>query len=184
MNEETPTAEDAEQEVIEAMARSAEIYGLSRSYGRLYGILYFADGMLSLDELVERSSYAKSTVSNAMKDLQRLHFVYRRSKPGEGKRAFYEAERDIDAIARQIVDQEFEREVTTMLRALDDAEETLDAVDGDGRAERDRERVAELKEFYESHRRLLDLYSTLPVDRLCGVVDRLADLTDDEGRRQ
>jgi DNA-binding transcriptional regulator GbsR (MarR family) len=184
VSEAGPTAEDAEQEVIEAMARSAEIYGLNRSYGRLYGILYFADGMLSLDELVERSSYAKSTVSSAMKDLQRLHFVYRRSKPGEGKRAFYEAERDIDHIARQIVDQEFEREVTTMLHALEDAEQTLDAVDDDDeRTERDRQRVEDLREFYESHRRLLDLYATLPVDRLCGVVDRLADLTDDDRRQ-
>ncbi|WP_423746585.1 hypothetical protein V5735_20210 [Haladaptatus sp. SPP-AMP-3] len=65
--------EDAREEVVEAMAQSADIYGLKRSYGRLYGILFFADEPLSLDELVDESEYAKSTVSTAMQKMNRLH---------------------------------------------------------------------------------------------------------------
>ncbi|MFC7079336.1 GbsR/MarR family transcriptional regulator [Halorussus caseinilyticus] len=73
-------------EVIDSFEHSAEIYGLNRSYGRLYGILFFAGGPVSLDELVEESGYAKSTVSTAMKQMEQLHLVYRRSVPGKGRR--------------------------------------------------------------------------------------------------
>lgn len=86
--------ESARETVVEAMARSAEVYGLRRSYGRLYGILYYSPDARSLDDLVERSGYAKSTASTAMRALERFHVVHRRSIPGEGKRAFFEAERD------------------------------------------------------------------------------------------
>lgn len=119
-------AGEARERVIEAFERSAEIYGLSRSYGQLYGLLYFADGPASLDQLVEASGYAKSTVSTTLKDMERLHLVYRRSVPGEGKRAFYEAERDFWTVVREFLRREVRREIDTMGRALADAEETLE----------------------------------------------------------
>jgi DNA-binding transcriptional regulator GbsR (MarR family) len=87
-----PDVDAACEEVIEAMARSMEIYGANRSYGRLYGILLFAEDPLSLDTLTEESGYAKSTVSTAMKTFERLYLVHRRAIPGEGKKAYFEAE--------------------------------------------------------------------------------------------
>ncbi|MFB6176837.1 MAG: GbsR/MarR family transcriptional regulator, partial [Halobaculum sp.] len=100
-----PVAE-AREKIVEAMERSAEIYGLNRSYGRLYGLLFFADEPVSLDELVAESGYAKSTVSTAMKDMERLHLVYRRSIPGEGKKAFFEAERDFWTVFQEFLRRE------------------------------------------------------------------------------
>jgi DNA-binding transcriptional regulator GbsR (MarR family) len=87
-------AEVARETVIDAIERSAEVWGMKRSYGRLYGILYFALEPLSLDTLTERSGYAKSTVSSAMKTLERYHLIHRQSIPGEGKKAYFEAEMD------------------------------------------------------------------------------------------
>ncbi len=190
-------AGEARERVITAFERSAEIYGLNRSYGRLYGLLYFADGPASLDQLVDASGYAKSTVSTALKDMERLHLVYRRSIPGEGKKAFYEAERDFWTVVREFLRREVQREIDTVSRALADAEETLEAaaegervdtVGGDGgsagaddgrsevndeRIERDLRRVRELRRMYDRSERIVRLLTGSSVDRLAGLLDRL-----------
>jgi DNA-binding transcriptional regulator GbsR (MarR family) len=170
----------AEETVIDAFARSAEVYGASRSLGRLYGELFFADEPLSLDELVDRSGYAKSTVSTAMSTLERFHLVQRRSLQGEGKRAFFEAERDFWYVVREFLQNEVRREVTVMTRALDEAAEQLAEADGD-RAERDLERVEQLRSVYGRSERYLDLLASTPVDRLRSLLDRgLGRTSDDE----
>lgn len=162
----------ARERVIDAMARSAEVYGLSRSHGRLYGVLYFADEPLLLDDLVAESGYAKSTVSTAMSAMERLHLVRRRSVPGEGKRAFFEPERDLWYVVQQLLDDEVRREVELMTRALDEAETALREAEGE-HAARDLERVRQLEGFYRRAERFVDVFATVPMDRVRYVVDRL-----------
>lgn len=164
--------DDARQEVIEAMAATFELYGLQRSHGWLYGRLYFADGPLSLDELVEHSGYAKSTVSTAMSTLERFYMVHRRSVPGEGKRLFFEVERDWWTVVDQFLQTEGRREVDTMTRALDRAEATLEASDAE-RAEADLERVHTLQKFYRQSERLLDVLSEHSIDELIAALELL-----------
>ena len=163
---------EARETMIEAFERSAEIYGAKRSYGRLYGVLYFADEPLSLDRLAERSEYAKSTVSTAMSDLQRYHMVTRRSLPGEGKKAFFEAETDFWQIIKAFLNNEVRREIDTMSRALDQALDSLEGVEDD-RAERDREKLRELQHLYERSERALEVFNSQSIDRIVSVFDRL-----------
>ena len=167
-------AEAARGRVVEGFERSAEIYGLNRSYGRLYGVLFFAHEPLSLDELAEESGFAKSTVSTAMKELERFHMVHRRSLEGEGKRAFFEAERDFWHILKQLLDREVRREIDTMSRALDDAEAALEAADGE-RAARDLDRIRELQQVYARSEAFVNLVSRAPSDRLRSAFEQFAD---------
>lgn len=175
----TETAEDppaevvaARETVIDAFAHSAEIYGAKRSYGRLYGILYFAEEPMSLDELADRSEYAKSTVSTAMTELGRYHMVTRRSIPGEGKKAFFEAETDFWQIIKAFMNNEVRREIDTMTRALDEALDTLEDVD-DERATRDREKLRELRDLYDRSERAIEIMNSQSLDRILSVFDRL-----------
>ncbi len=166
--------EAAREEVIEAMARSFEVSGAKRSYGRLYGILYFADGPLSLDRLVEESGYAKSTVSTAMSTLERFHLVQRRSVAGEGKKAFFEAEEDFWYVVQQFLEQQVRREVQVMTRALDAAELVLEDLDTDV-AERDLEKVRKLQTVYAQSERLIDVLTSERLDQLAGIVEGVRD---------
>lgn len=171
-------AEAARERVIDAFERSAEIYGLNRSYGRLYGILYFAHEPLSLDELADESGFAKSTVSTGMKELERFHMVHRRSVSGEGKKAFFEPERDFWHILKQFLDREVRREIDTMARALDDAEAALEAaVDAgeDDRATRDLEHVRDLQQVYARSEAFVNLVTRAPSDRLRSAFEQFAD---------
>jgi DNA-binding transcriptional regulator GbsR (MarR family) len=166
--------ERARETVIEAMERSAELYGFKRSYARLYGILFFADDPLSMDELTERSDYAKSTVSTAMKALQRVHMVRRRSMPGEGKKAYFQAETDLWRVFRELLRQDVSREIEIMTDALDDAETILEDAD-DERAHRDLERVRKLQRVYEQSRRGVDVLTSASLDRVVDMLGRLRD---------
>ncbi len=162
----------AREEVIEALERSAEVYGLNRSYGRLYGILFFENAPVSLDELVEESGYAKSTVSTAMKTMERLHLVHRRSLPGEGKKAFYEAETDFWHVVQEFLRREVQREIDLMSRALESAETKLEDADSE-RAEEDLERIRSLKKTYDRSQTLVNLLTGRSIDRLADLIDRL-----------
>ena len=164
--------EAAREEVIEALARSAEMYGAKRSYGRLFGILYFAEEPLSLDDLVEESGYAKSTVSTAMNTLERFYLVQRRSMPGEGKRAFFEAEEDFWYIFQQFLDQQVRREIQIMTRALEAAEMVLEEADGED-AQRDLEQIRELQRMYDRSETLVDIVTSERLERLASLIERL-----------
>lgn len=169
----TPTAiAEAREEVISAMERSAELYGLKRSYGRLYGILFFADHPVSLDELVDASGYAKSTVSTAMKQMEHLRLVQRRSIPGEGKRAFFEAETDLWRVVQEFLKHEVKREIDIMTRALEDAESTLEAADHP-QASDDLEKIQSLTTMYDRSERVVDLLTSSSIERLASLVDRV-----------
>lgn len=163
--EETDSVRTAREEVIEGFKKTAEIYGLNQSYGRLYGELFFADGPLSLDEIVERTGYAKSTVSSKTKTMQRLHLVHRRTIAGGGKKVFYEAETDFWHVIQELLRREIQRDINQMTRTLESVEEQLEDVD-DKRAQRDLKRIRRLESVYSRGQALLDILTSEPIEQL------------------
>ena len=105
-------------DVIESMERSAEVYGLSRSAGRVYGILYFASDPLSIPELVEETGYAKSTISNVTRKLTRIGLIRRRSSGGGGRRVQFEPQTDLWFVVQDVFQQYAARVNDTTLRTL------------------------------------------------------------------
>jgi len=169
------TAEDvaaAREEVVETLARCAEACGAKRSYGRLFGVLYLAAEPMSLDALVEESGYAKSTVSTAMRTLERLHLVRRRTVSGEGKRAFFEAEADFWHALQRFLDQRVRSELESMSRSLAAASMVLEAADSE-RASRDLERVRALERTCDRAVTVVDAFATHSPDRLVRTIDDL-----------
>ncbi|EMA26383.1 GbsR/MarR family transcriptional regulator [Haloarcula argentinensis] len=143
----------ARERVIESMEQSAEVYGLSRSAGRIYGVLYFASGTLSIPELVEETGYAKSTVSNVTRTLSRIGLIHRRSSTGGGRRVQFEAEREVWFILQDVFQQYIQREVQTTLRTIRRAEEQVPA------DAREQEPIQNLRETYEDLEEIVQLAS-------------------------
>lgn len=158
MSEDT---EVARERVIESLEQSAEVYGLSRSAGRIYGVLYFADEPLSIPELVDRTGYAKSTVSNVTRTLSRLGLIHRRSSDGGGRRVRFAAEREIWYIIQDVFRQYVQRELQTTHRTLRRAERGLGDADGV-----EAERIRELRETYEDLQEVVELASGLSAAEL------------------
>lgn len=151
----------ARERVIESLEQSAEVYGLSRSAGRIYGVLYFATDPLSIPELVEETGYAKSTVSNVTRTLTRIGLIHRRSSEGGGRRVQFTAEREIWFILQDVFQQYIQREIQTTLRTIQRAEEQL----SDSNTS-EAERIGDLRASYEDLEEITRLASTLSAAEL------------------
>lgn len=152
------TSEERElvrEDVIESFERSAEVYGLSRSAGRVYGVLFFADGPLSIPELVDGTGYAKSTISTVTRRLTRLGLVRRRSSSGGGKRVHFTAETDLWFVLEEVLQQYVHREMSASQRTFDRALSRLRSLDDQDTAS-DEERIEELQDTYAALETLLD----------------------------
>lgn len=159
-----PDAAAARERVVQAMERTAERYGLNRSCGRIYGILYFADDPRSLDDLATESGYAKSTVSTATRTLERLGLVRRRSRPETDRRAYFEAERDVRGVLADVLNSHADRELAELGRTLEAAQTVLETDEGEHTTDLDR--VTELRAIVEEVGALATLLSRVPPDRL------------------
>ena len=181
---------NARNDVIAAMEQAATMYGLPRSAGRIYGLLYFAEEPLSLDVLAERSGYAKSTVSDVTGSLEEIYFARRVSGAGGGRKSYFEAERDIWYAMRQAMQDAGRREVELMRRTLSESETeleaALDAAEQAEDAERaatiaeNLDRVRDLQSLYRQFAVSLELFEQFPVEKMLGILARFADDVDHE----
>ena len=152
------------------MEQSAEVCGLSRSAGRVYGVLYFAEDPLSIADLVEETGYAKSTISNTTRTLGRIGLVNRRSSGGGGRQVEFEAERDVWFVVRDVLRRFSRREFDGTRRTLDRALDRLDGAD-DEAADRDRERMRELRATYDDLGTLLNATTERSLPALLEALD-------------
>lgn len=160
------------EDVIQSMERSAEVYGLSRSAGRVFGVLYFAEDPLTIGELVDRTGYAKSTISNVTRRLTRIGMLRRLSSQGGGRKVQFEAETNVWFILQDVFQQYVAREMQASLRTFNRAERRLDDLDDDGDSVAAvRARVATLREDYDDLRRLVDLTAELSTAELLEAID-------------
>jgi len=157
-------------DVIESMERSAEVYGLSRSAGRVYGVLYFASGPLSIPELVEETGYAKSTISNVTRKLTRIGLIRRRSTGGGGRRVQFEPETDLWFVVQDVFQQYVAREMGTTRRTLDRAQNRLEEADVD-EGDPAYDRVATLAATYDEFETLLELAMDHSVAELIDAIE-------------
>jgi DNA-binding transcriptional regulator GbsR (MarR family) len=144
----------ARERIIESMEQSAEVYGLSRSAGRIYGVLYFSGEPLSIPELVDETGYAKSTISNVTRTLTRIGLIHRRSSEGGGRRVQYTAEQEIWFILQDVFQQYVQREIQTTLRTIQRAQAQLPD-DGDPETRQ----IEALRETYEDLEEIVTLAS-------------------------
>lgn len=143
----------ARERVIESMEQSAEVYGLSRSAGRIYGVLYFATEPLSIPELVTETGYAKSTVSNVTRKLTRIGLIHRRSSDGGGRRVQFSAEREVWFVLQNVFQQYILRETQATIRTLRRAENALP----DDAETHEHRRIDDLLRTYEDLQEILEL---------------------------
>jgi DNA-binding transcriptional regulator GbsR (MarR family) len=166
--------------VIESMERSAEVYGLSRSAGRVYGVLYFTGEPLSIPELVERTGYAKSTISTVTRRLDRLGVIRRRSSRGGGRRVQFEAEADIWFILQDVLQQHLQREMQASIRSLDRAAEDLSDLDETDASRSQLEKIREIRRTYEELQKLTELATQYSASELVEAISQYADQRDED----
>lgn len=138
---------------VAGMGRLARFFGFSEVMGRLYGTLLLSPTPLSLDDLTELLQISKGSVSMNMRSLERWGMAKEVWMRGDRKK-YYEAEPELWAVIRNVLNGRERREVSLALQVLDENVSRLRAANTELSAdERDLadfylERIDELEAFF------------------------------------
>ena len=95
-------------------------WGINRTVGQIYAMLFLADGPRHAEEISEALGLSRGSVSMGLKELASWRLVQLKHLPGD-RRDYYATPRDVWAIFRPLVEERKKREIDptlTTLRAL------------------------------------------------------------------
>jgi DNA-binding transcriptional regulator GbsR (MarR family) len=92
-------------------------WGINRTVGQIYAVLFIAEKPLCADDIVERLGVSRSNVSMGLKELQNWNLLRQRPIQGD-RREFFTTPDDIYAIVRTLVDERKKREIDPTLTVL------------------------------------------------------------------
>jgi DNA-binding transcriptional regulator GbsR (MarR family) len=154
--------EAAKRHIIDACVQCAKIKGYNDACGVLRGTLFLADQPMSLDDLVERTGYSKSTISVNMNLLENLGLAKRVVVPGD-KRSRYTTISDPNSMKAMLLSN-IKKEVQLVRNALDLTERDL--LNCGMQSEHIQAKVVALKQFYKQIDDLLGLIGKFTTEEL------------------
>ena len=95
-------------------------WGINRTVGQIYALLYVASKPLNADEVGEALGFSRSNVSMGLKELQSWELVKLMHQPND-RREYFQAPEDVWAIFRTLATQRRKREIDPTLSMLRDA---------------------------------------------------------------
>ncbi|MFD2705948.1 choline uptake/conversion transcriptional regulator CudC [Salibacterium lacus] len=113
----------AKEIVVDSIAETMDLYGVTRSAGTLYGTIYL-EGDMTLDEMREKLGMSKPSMSTGVKKLQEFNVVKKTFRKGKRKQT-YVAEKDFFQFFSNFFAQKWEREAKINLHSIQEAQELL-----------------------------------------------------------
>ena len=95
-------------------------WGINRTVGQIYALLYVSPKPLNADEIGEALSFSRSNVSMGLKELQSWNLVKLIHQPND-RREYFQAPEDDWAIFRTLAAERRKREIDPTLTMLRDA---------------------------------------------------------------
>lgn len=95
-------------------------WGINRTVGQIYALLYVQGTALNADEIAEFLAFSRSNVSMGLKELQSWRLVKLLHKPGD-RREYFEPPKDIWDIFKALLEERRRREIEPTLSMLRDA---------------------------------------------------------------
>nr|WP_166243437.1 transcriptional regulator [Paenibacillus turpanensis] len=112
-----PSLEELKQEIIEAIAETMDLYGATPSVGQLYGVMFFEDKPMTLEEMKTMMSMSKSSMSYAVRTLMDSRMVHKLEEKQERK-DLYVAEHDFYKAFQSFFTTKLQREIDVMTAAV------------------------------------------------------------------
>jgi DNA-binding transcriptional regulator GbsR (MarR family) len=113
--------------VIDAIAQTMDLYGANYSFGQLYGIMFFEDKPMTLEEMKQVMNMSKSNMSYGVRSLISSRMVTKLEEKRERKE-LYAAETDFFQAFRNFFTLKLQREIDVMQEAVGTAVPELQAL--------------------------------------------------------
>lgn len=110
--------EELRAKVIDAIAQTMDLYGVNYSYGQLYGIMFFEDRPMTLEEMQQSMNMSKSNMSYAVRSLIDSKMVTKLDEK-DARKDLYAAETDFFKAFQSFFATKLQREIDVMRSALD-----------------------------------------------------------------
>ncbi len=120
-------------------------WGINRTVGQMYALLYVLGKPLNADEIAEHLQFSRSNVSMGLKELQSWRLVKLLHQPGD-RREYFEPPKDVWDIFKALLEERRRREVEPTLSMLRDALLETPATEADLVAQ---QRMREMYELIE-----------------------------------
>jgi DNA-binding transcriptional regulator GbsR (MarR family) len=127
-------------------------WGINRTVGQIYALLYVSAKPLNADEVSEALAFSRSNVSMGLKELQSWNLVRLIHQPND-RREYFQAPEDVWAIFRTLANERRKREIDPTLSMLRDALLEQPSVAADIHAQ---ERMKQMHGFIEMMTTWLD----------------------------
>lgn len=95
-------------------------WGINRTVGQIYALLYVLGKPLNADEIADFLAFSRSNVSMGLKELQSWRLVKLLHQPGD-RREYFEPPKDVWDIFKALLEERRRREVEPTLSMLRDA---------------------------------------------------------------
>jgi DNA-binding transcriptional regulator GbsR (MarR family) len=120
-------------------------WGISRTVGQIYALLFLAEAPLNADEITDKLGFSRSNVSMGLKELSSWRLVRLQHKPGD-RREYFSTPEDIWEIVRILAEERRKREIDPTLSMLRQALVETPATPVERHAQR---RMAEMHDLIE-----------------------------------
>ncbi len=115
-----PCRSELREKVIDAIANTMDLYGVNHSFGQLYGIMYFEDRPMTLEEMKTSMNMSKSNMSYAVRSLTESQMIYKLEEKQERKDLYW-AETDFFRTFQNFFGAKLQREIDVMEESLQEA---------------------------------------------------------------
>jgi DNA-binding transcriptional regulator GbsR (MarR family) len=95
-------------------------WGINRTVGQIYALLFVSDKPLNADEIAEALAFSRSNVSMGLKELEGWRIIRLQHLPND-RREYFSAPEDVWAIFKTLADERRKREIEPTLTMLRDA---------------------------------------------------------------
>lgn len=144
---------DARENFIQGVSRISHFWGFPKAMGAIFGAVYLSQPPITLDEIVSQVGVSKGAVSTNIRNLERLGIVHKKIRVGDRK-DYYTAETDFWKIVKGILKEreknEFNQAILSVGESLALLENTQTTADDTAMANFYRERLLNLKSFFDN----------------------------------
>jgi DNA-binding transcriptional regulator GbsR (MarR family) len=115
---------EAKDRFIHTWGTLATQWGINRTMSQIHALLLLSPKSLNADEIMEDLQISRGNVNMNLRDLMSWGLIYKQLLPGERKE-YFQAEKDIWKVARQIARERKKRELTPIIETIEDIKKNL-----------------------------------------------------------